>query len=68
VTRNPATGGSFQDAPYYLDLNPGRTLQSLGPIFVNGIYALKGSSGLEGAQPLVASGKFTLARNCQQPH
>src|SRR5580704_4931279 len=35
VTRHPATGGSFADAPYYLDLNPGRTLQNMGPIYDN---------------------------------
>src|SRR6202035_1649396 len=27
VTRRPERGGQFNDAPYYLDLDPGRTLQ-----------------------------------------
>ena len=41
VTRHPATGGQFQNAPYYLDLDPGRTLQFLGPIFENGSYDIR---------------------------
>ena len=36
--RAPATGGSFERAPYYIDLDSGRTLQYLGPIFNNGTY------------------------------
>ncbi len=38
VTRHPASGGQFDNAPYYLDLDSGRTLQFLGPIFENGSY------------------------------
>ena len=38
VTRKPARGGQFQDPPYYLNLDTGRTLQFLGPIFENGSY------------------------------
>jgi hypothetical protein len=33
VTRHPAGGGQFDNAPYFLDLDKGRTLQFLGPIF-----------------------------------
>jgi hypothetical protein len=66
VVRNPASGGRFENAPYYLDLNPGRTLQYLGPIFENGTYELKVTSGLGQAKNLEAGGNFTLARNCPQ--
>ena len=38
ITELPATGGNFQRPPYYIDLDSGRTLQYLGPIFANGTY------------------------------
>ena len=64
VTRHPASGGQFENAPYYLDLNPGRTLQFLGPIFDNGTYEMHLTWGLGQAQNKATSAEFTLARNC----
>jgi hypothetical protein len=64
VVRQPATGGRFQDAPYYLDLNSGRTLQTLGPIFDNGSYAMQLTWGLGQAQNQRAAATFVLARSC----
>src|SRR5581483_5952761 len=40
VVRHPASGGKFENAPYQIDLDPGRTLQYLGPIFENGTYEM----------------------------
>lgn len=68
VTRQPASGGRFEDAPYYIDLNAGRTLQTLGPIFANGAYSLKLLSGMQTAKSVGSSGGFILARSCPQPH
>ena len=67
VTRHPATGGSFENAPYYLDINPGRGLQFLGPIFDNGKYDLKLTWGLGGRTNPETTSSFTLSRNCPQP-
>jgi len=67
VTRHPASGGNFADAPYYLDINAGRTLQYLGPIFDNGSYDLKLTWGLGQAQNEQASAGFALARTCPTP-
>ena len=67
VVRHPASGGNFTNAPYYLDINPGRTLQYLGPGFENGSYDLKLTWGLGQAQNLSANASFTLARNCPPP-
>jgi polyisoprenoid-binding protein YceI len=64
VTRHPASGGNFQDAPYYIDLDPGRTLQFIGPIFDNGSYDLHLESGFAQAHPIKIDGSFTLARQC----
>jgi hypothetical protein len=65
VTRHPATGGSFADAPYYLDLNPGRTLQFLGPIFVNGSYDVAVSYDYNQGAGNKTSGSFVLNRACK---
>jgi hypothetical protein len=65
VTRHPARGGTFQDAPYYIDLNPGRTLQFIGPIFEDGTYDLVFSWGFAGAHQSQSRGSFTLARGCK---
>jgi len=67
VTRHPAAGGTFENAPYYLDINPGRNLQFLGPIFDNGKYDLKLTWGLGGRTNPETTSSFTLARNCPQP-
>jgi hypothetical protein len=64
VTRHPASGGSFADAPYYLDLNPGRTLQTLGPIFDNGSYDVLFTYDYSQGPGQKTSGTLVLARNC----
>lgn len=66
VTRHPAGGGSFENAPYYLDINAGRTLQFLGPIRENGRYDMRLEAGLgrAGSEQMKASAFFTLARTC----
>jgi hypothetical protein len=64
VTRHPASGGEFHNAPYQIDLDPGRTLQYLGPIFDNGRYELHLIWGFPQAQNPAIDAEFTLARNC----
>ena len=64
VIRHPANGGEFTNAPYYLDLNSGRTLQFLGPIFDNGVYEVRFSYHFNLGAEKTVSAKFELARNC----
>ncbi len=64
VVRHPATGGTFTNAPYYLDLNTGRTLQNLGPIFDNGTYEVQFSYSFNQGAQRTLSATFVLARNC----
>jgi len=64
VTRHPAAGGEFHNAPYQIDLDPGRTLQYLGPIFDNGRYELHLSWAIGQAENK-ADTEFTLARSCR---
>lgn len=64
VTRHPEAGGEFHNAPYQIDLDPGRTLQYLGPIFDNGRYDMGLIWGIGEAQNQTTSAGFTLARNC----
>ncbi len=64
VTRHPANGGDFEGAPYYLDLNTGRTLQFLGPIFDNGKYDAKLSYHYALGQEKSTSASIVLARRC----
>ena len=64
VIRHPASGGRFENAPYHLDLNAGRTLQYLGPIFKNGSYEIHMTWGFAGAQTTAKEADFTLARDC----
>src|SRR5215469_16973642 len=64
VIRHPASGGRFENAPYQLDLNAGRTLQYLGPIFENGSYEIHMTWGFAGAQSAATQVEFTLARHC----
>lgn len=66
VLRLLPTGQEFADAPYYLDINQGRVLQYLGPIFDNANYTLRLTWGLGQAQNSQTAGSFTLARNCPQ--
>jgi len=67
VTRHPASGGRFENAPYYLDINAGRTLQFLGPIRENGTYdmRLEAGFGRVGSQQMKTSASFTLERSCK---
>jgi hypothetical protein len=67
VTRHPASGGTFENAPYYLDLNAGRSIQFLGPWFDNGTYdvVLTYDYSLGAGQRTSAS--YTLARSCPPP-
>jgi hypothetical protein len=64
VTRHPASGGNFADAPYYLDLNPGTTVQTLGPYFDNGTYDVVFSYDYNLGPGQKTSASFTLARSC----
>ena len=64
VIRHPASGGRFENAPYHFDLNAGRTLQYLGPIFENGRYEIHMTWGFAGAQSTATEAEFTLARHC----
>jgi uncharacterized protein (DUF2141 family) len=64
VTRHPATGGQFKDAPYYLDLDPGPTLQYLGPIFENGSYDVRFQYDYSLGRGKMVSAAFVLARSC----
>jgi hypothetical protein len=64
LTFKPAGSGraGFPDAPYQLDVDPGRTLQYLGPRTQNGTYAVK--IELFGTAPQRLAGKIVLARRC----
>jgi len=64
VTRRPATGGQFDNAPYYLDLDPGRTLQLLGPIYENGSYDVHLEYDYNLGQGKTDFANFVLARRC----
>jgi hypothetical protein len=64
ITRHPATGGNFTDAPYYLDLNPGRTLQTMGPIYDNGTYDVVFTYDYSTGQGQTTTAKLTLNRTC----
>jgi len=64
VTRHPASGGNFENAPYYLDLNPGRTVQFLGPSIDNGKYDILFSYDYNLGAGQKVSASFTLARTC----
>jgi hypothetical protein len=64
VIRHPASGGRFVNPPYQIDLNAGRTLQYLGPIFANGSYEMKLTWGSASAQSAATAATFTLSRSC----
>jgi hypothetical protein len=64
VTRHPASGGQFNNAPYYLDLQKGRLLQFLGPIFENGSYDVSVEYDFTLGQGKTVSTTFVLARSC----
>jgi hypothetical protein len=56
---------SFTRAPYYIDLNAGRTIQYLGPIFQNGTYSVVLQWAFNGPRGQSVSGKLVLARHCR---
>ncbi len=64
VTRRPASGGKFENAPYYLDLDSGRTLQFLGPIIENGSYDVQLEYDYALGEPKTDSASFVLNRSC----
>ena len=64
VTRHPARGGQFNNAPYYLDLDPGRTLQFLGPIYENGSYDVHLQYDYSLGKGKTDEATFVLARSC----
>ena len=64
VTRHPVRGGQFDNAPYYLDLDLGRTLQFLGPMFENGTYDVHLEYDYSLGEPKTDSMSFVLARSC----
>lgn len=64
VTRHPARGGQFNNAPYSLDLQKGRLLQFLGPIFENGSYDVSVEYDFTLGQGKTVSTTFVLARSC----
>ena len=67
VTRHPANGGQFENAPYYLDLDSGRIMQMLGPIFENGTYDVKFTYDFSLGSGETASASIVLARSCVAP-
>jgi hypothetical protein len=67
VTRHPESGGQFENAPYYLDLDSGRIMQMLGPIFENGTYDVKFTYDFSLGSGETTSGSIVLARNCPAP-
>jgi hypothetical protein len=65
VTVNLVPASQFgQRAPYYLDLNTGRTLQFLGPIFDNGTYEVTLEYFFGQAKTKSTAARFTLDRRC----
>jgi hypothetical protein len=67
VTRHPESGGQFENAPYYLDLDSGRIMQMLGPIFENGTYDVKFTYDFSLGSGETTSASIVLARNCPAP-
>jgi hypothetical protein len=53
-----------QRPPYYIDLNTGRALQFLGPVFDNGTYEVKFEYFYGQAQTESTAAQFTLDRRC----
>ena len=65
ITEHPATGGSFERAPYYIDLDSGRTLQYLGPMFSNGTYDVLFSYSYNLGAAKKSTAELVLARSCR---
>lgn len=51
--------------PYYIDLDPGRTLQFLGPVKENGTYELTLEYDYAQGKAKQTKGQFTLNRTCR---
>jgi hypothetical protein len=68
LTRHPASGGQFENAAYYLDLDSGRIMQMLGPIFENGRYDVKFTYDFSLGSGETTSASIVLERNCVAPH
>ena len=64
LTRHPSTGGNFTDAPYMMDINPGRYLQTIGPYTNNGSYDVQVTYDYSLGPGQKTSASFTLSRNC----
>ena len=64
LTEHRAGAGDFERAPYYIDLNSGRTLQYLGPIFDNGTYDVLFSYNYNLGNTKTVSATVVLARSC----
>ncbi len=65
LTRSSTVAGQSARAPYYLNLDAGRTLQYLGPVFDNAIYNLKLTSNVLTQTKIdEVTGSFELARAC----
>jgi hypothetical protein len=65
VTVNLVPAPQFgQRPPYQLDLNTGRTLQLLGPIFENGTYQVTLEYFFGQANTKSTAAQFTLDRRC----
>jgi hypothetical protein len=65
VRENPDSGGIFLRTPYYIDLNSGRTLQYLGPIFDNGTYDVLFSYSYNLGSAKTATATLILDRSCR---
>ena len=65
ITEHPAAGGNFDRAPYYIDLDSGRTLQYLGPIFGNGTYDVLFSYSYNLGNAKTATATLILDRSCR---
>lgn len=64
VTENRANGFEVARAPYYLDFDPGRVVQFLGPIFDNGTYKLKIEYYIAQGTPAQTAASIVLDRSC----
>ena len=67
VTRHPSTGGNFTDAPYYMDIDSGRRLQTLGPYTQNGTYDVLLQWDYATGAGNKATASITLNRTCPNP-
>jgi hypothetical protein len=59
-----ASGNTIERAPYYIDLNPGRTLQFLGPVSDNGTFDMVVEYDYSLGAGQKATGSFKLSRSC----